>query len=107
MSWFYVSYVKLIICSQFRSKSCPQCRNKTTEKTIHRVYFNVGSNDLEENTSVLRNKIDKLELQIHLKGTDIKNVTEENRTLNSQNKGLRLVINSTCIYTSAVEEATL
>jgi hypothetical protein len=55
----------------------------------------------------LRNKIDKLELQIHLKDTDIKNVTEENRTLNSQNKGLRLVINSTCIYTSDVEGTAL
>jgi hypothetical protein len=99
--------VKLIICSHFRSKSCPQCRNKTTEKTIHRVYFNVGSNDLEENTSVLCNKIDELEHQIHLKDTDIKNVTIENHILKSENKELRLVINSTCICTSDVEEATL
>jgi len=47
----------------------------------------------------LRNKIDNLEFQIHLKDTDIKNATEENCTLNSQNKELRLVINATCIYT--------
>jgi hypothetical protein len=107
MSWFYVSYVKLIICSQFRSKSCPQCRNRTTEWTIHQVYFNVASNDLEEDTSVLRNEIDNLKLQIHLKNTDIKNSTEENHTLNSQNEGLRLVINATCIFTTDVEETNL
>jgi hypothetical protein len=101
-----MSYVKLIICFQFRSKSCPQCRNKTTEKTIHRVYFNVASNELDEDTSVLRNKIDNLKFQIHLKDTDIKNATEENHTLNSQNKGLRLVIHATCIYTTDVEETT-
>lgn len=92
--------MKLIIYSHFRSKSCPQCRNKTTEKTIHRVYFNVASNEPEEDTSVLRNKIDNLKFQIHLKDTDIKNATEENQNLNSQNKGLRLVMHDTHSYTT-------
>jgi len=55
----------------------------------------------------LHNKIDNLEFQIYLKDTAVKNVTEENHTLKSQNKGLRLVINATCIYTTDVEETTL
>jgi hypothetical protein len=55
----------------------------------------------------LRNKIDNLKFQIHLKDTDIKNATEEKHTLNSQNKGLRLVINAICISTTDVEETAL
>jgi hypothetical protein len=50
------------------------------------------SHELEEDSSILHNKIDNLEFQIHLKVRDIKNATEENHTLNCQNKGLRLVI---------------
>ncbi|PSN44320.1 hypothetical protein C0J52_09281 [Blattella germanica] len=72
-----------------RAKSCPQCRNKTTEKSIHRVYFNVATNEAEEDSSLLHNKIDSLKFQLCLKDTDIKNNQEENSKLNNQNKGLR------------------
>ncbi|XP_023721311.1 E3 ubiquitin-protein ligase TRAIP isoform X2 [Cryptotermes secundus] len=75
-----------------RSKSCPQCRNKTTEKTIHRIYFNVASSETEEDVSLMHNKIDNLKFQIHLKDTDIKNTAEENQKLTNQNKGLSIQI---------------
>lgn len=99
-------FAELITYSYFRSKSCPQCRNKTTEKTVHRVYFNVASSDPEEDASLLRNKIDNLTFQIHLKDTDIKNAAEENQTLNNQNKGLRLVIHQRYTYNTYVKEVS-
>jgi hypothetical protein len=97
-------FVQVITCSYCRSKSCPQCRNKTTEKTIHRIYFNVASSEPEEDASLLRNKIDNLTFQIHLKDTDIKNAAEECKTLNNQNKGLRLVIHERYTYNTYVKE---
>ena len=80
-SWFNVSYVKFIIFSQFRSKSCPQCQKMTTEKTIHQIYFNVASKELEEDINIWRNKIDDLDFQIHQKDTVIKNITGKHHTL--------------------------
>nr|CAD7264151.1 unnamed protein product [Timema shepardi] len=68
-----------------RSKTCPQCRYKTTEKTIHRVYFNVQTNDEPDDPNALRNHIENLKFKIHLKDTDIKNAREENNTLKSRN----------------------
>nr|CAD7464204.1 unnamed protein product [Timema tahoe] len=72
-----------------RSKTCPQCRYKTTEKTIHRVYFNVQTNDEPDDPNALRNHIENLKFKIHLKDTDIKNAREENNTLNGRNVKLR------------------
>ncbi|KAJ9595477.1 hypothetical protein L9F63_013341, partial [Diploptera punctata] len=71
------------------SKSCPQCRQKTTEKSIHRIYFNVASNENEDDSSVLHNKIDSLKFQLSLKEKDVKNESEENAKLKIQNQGLR------------------
>jgi len=76
-------------------------------QTIYRVYFNVASSKLEEDPSVLHNKIDDLEFQIYLKDTSTNVLIQENNNLRSQNKGLRLVINATCIYTTDVVETTL
>nr|CAD7427843.1 unnamed protein product [Timema monikensis] len=72
-----------------RSKTCPQCRYKTTEKTIHRVYFNVQTNDEPDDPNALRNHIENLKFKIHLKDTDIKNAREENNTLKGRNVKLR------------------
>ncbi|XP_069681479.1 E3 ubiquitin-protein ligase TRAIP-like [Periplaneta americana] len=77
-----------------RSQSCPECRSKTTDKSVHRLYFNVATCEPEEDASLLRNKIDSLTFQIRLKDQDIKNVSEENKKLNTQNSGLRDEIKS-------------
>jgi archaellum component FlaC len=75
-----------------RSKSCPQCRNKTTVETIHRLYFNVENNKLEEDIKVLNNRIVNLEHQIRTKDTEMENVTKQTHTLYSDNRGLRAEI---------------
>ncbi|XP_046995313.1 E3 ubiquitin-protein ligase TRAIP [Schistocerca americana] len=69
-----------------RSKSCPQCRTKTTEKNIHRIYFNIPNVDEKyEDPSVLHNKIDGLHFQLRLRDTDLKNSEEKNVKLVNQN----------------------
>ncbi|KAF7397468.1 hypothetical protein HZH68_008690 [Vespula germanica] len=73
-----------------RSKSCPQCREKTNQNKIHRIYFNFSNNDtIVEDTSSLQDKVDKLTFQILLKDKDIKHYTEKNENLEKQNSGLR------------------
>lgn len=74
----------------YRSKSCPQCREKTNQNKIHRIYFNFSNNDtIVEDTSSLQDKVDKLTFQILLKDKDIKHYTEKNENLEKQNSGLR------------------
>ena len=57
----------------FRSKSCPQCRFKCNEKTIHRVYFNQISNlDSTECSASLQEKMDNMQLSLREKDLAIK-----------------------------------
>ncbi|XP_046603029.1 E3 ubiquitin-protein ligase TRAIP [Neodiprion virginianus] len=73
-----------------RSKTCPQCRTKVTEKTIHRAYFNFSNTDTNrEDVGQLHSKIDSLKFEIKLKDLDIKNCGEENAKFKAQNTGLR------------------
>ena len=64
-------------------RTCPTCRNNTTAKTMHRVYFDVSDKPGEDTSGALRNKIDNLEKQLDVKESVIKNVTEENQNLKS------------------------
>lgn len=73
-----------------RSKSCPQCREKTTANKIHRIYFNFSNNEtITEDACSLQDRIDKLNFQLLLRDKDIKHYTEKNETLETQNAGLR------------------
>ncbi|CAG2054588.1 unnamed protein product [Timema podura] len=72
-----------------RSKTCPQCRYKTKQRHIHRVYFNVQTNDEADDPNAQLNHINNLKLMINLKDTEIKNAQEENITLKSRNVELR------------------
>lgn len=64
-----------------RSKSCPQCRNKCTERNIIRIYFNnvsVGDTTLNgDNPTKLIDTIDNLHLQIREKDIHMKKIKEE------------------------------
>lgn len=56
-----------------RSKSCPQCRNKCTERNIFRIYFNNNVNlDSTQNTANLVESVDNLTLQIREKDQELK-----------------------------------
>lgn len=78
-----------------RSKSCPQCRAKATEKTIHRVYFNVLSSEgITDDASTLQFKLDNMQYQLRLKDTDIKNLQEKHEKAKYQATELRKEVKS-------------
>lgn len=61
-----------------RSKSCPQCRNKCTERNIFRIYFNNNVNlDSTENTANLVETVDNLTLQMREKDQSLKEAREQ------------------------------
>ncbi|EFN61495.1 TRAF-interacting protein [Camponotus floridanus] len=73
-----------------RSKTCPQCRERTTESKIYRIYFNFSNSDsIVEDPTSLQYKIDNLTLQLQLKDQNINNLTEIKEKLEKQTAGLR------------------
>ncbi|XP_018329195.1 E3 ubiquitin-protein ligase TRAIP isoform X2 [Agrilus planipennis] len=72
-----------------QSRTCPQCRHKATEKTIHRVYFNKANvSDVQDDIS-LQSKYDNLNFQLKLKEMDLKSLKEKYTKIESQNMGLK------------------
>lgn len=73
-----------------RSKTCPQCRVITTNRTIHRIYFNFSNNDsIVEDPASLQNKIDNLNFQLKVKDKKFSDLTEDNDKLKNETAGLR------------------
>lgn len=63
-----------------RSKSCPQCRNKCTERNIFRVYFNnmVNSDSSStQSTADLLETVDNMTLRIREKDMLLKAAEEQ------------------------------
>ncbi|CAK9828097.1 E3 ubiquitin-protein ligase TRAIP [Anthophora retusa] len=68
-----------------RSKSCPQCRERTTNTKIHRIYFNFSNSDsVIEDTCSLQDTIDKLKFQLLLKEKDVKHYIDKSEILTMQ-----------------------
>ncbi|KAH0956494.1 hypothetical protein HN011_001444 [Eciton burchellii] len=73
-----------------RSRTCPQCRERTTEHKIHRIYFNFSNNDsIVEDATALQHKVDNMTFQVKLKDKDINNLTEIKSKLENMVTGLR------------------
>ncbi|CAL1674120.1 unnamed protein product [Lasius platythorax] len=73
-----------------RSRTCPQCREKTTESKIHRIYFNFSNNDnIIEDSTTLQHRIDNLTFQLQLRDKNINNLMEIKEKLEKQTAGLR------------------
>jgi TRAF-interacting protein len=66
-----------------RAKSCPQCRNKFTEKNIFRVYFNIQANldSTQMNQANLLESIDTMTLQMREKEQTLKEVRQQKEKL--------------------------
>lgn len=47
-----------------RSKTCPQCRNKVTEKCMFRVYPTVSNENNSENAATLQSQLDNAQLEL-------------------------------------------
>ncbi|KAJ8916316.1 hypothetical protein NQ315_005011 [Exocentrus adspersus] len=73
-----------------RSKTCPQCRRKCTEETIHRVYFNLTNTEgVAEDAGTLQNKLENVQFEMQLKDNDIKLYTHKYKKAKHQVDGLR------------------
>lgn len=73
-----------------RSKTCPQCREKTTVNRIHRLYFNFMNNDsITEDRYTLQDKVDKLVFDLALKEKDVKHYSEKSERLERQTAQLK------------------
>lgn len=71
-----------------RSPSCPQCRQKTSEKKIIRIFFNL-SNTTENDSSTLAFQVDSLEYKLNERDREIKLLKAERDKSIGQAKGLR------------------
>ncbi|CAG9863536.1 unnamed protein product [Phyllotreta striolata] len=72
-----------------RSRTCPECRTRTTQKTIHKAYFNVSTLDQTADPATLLHKIDNLNFSSTLKDKEIKNFKEASEKLTEKNRLLR------------------
>lgn len=72
-----------------RSKSCPQCRSKATEKTLKKLFFDPGTTDGEVDPAALQQQVDNLKFQLKLKEQEIKKSTDEAEKLRVQAVALR------------------
>ncbi|XP_056640633.1 E3 ubiquitin-protein ligase TRAIP-like [Diorhabda sublineata] len=72
-----------------RSKSCPQCRQKLSEKTIYKVFFNFCNKDSNLDATSLTYKLENANFTLSLKEKELKKVIEQNQKLEEINKSLR------------------
>ncbi|XP_022197245.1 E3 ubiquitin-protein ligase TRAIP [Nilaparvata lugens] len=71
-----------------RSPSCPQCRQKTSDKKITRIFFNLSSTS-ENDASALAFQVDSLQYKLDESGREIKLLKAERDKYSLQAKGLR------------------
>lgn len=75
------------IFNYFRSKTCPQCRNKCSDKSFHRIYFNIlNSGDISLDAGALQHQVDSLKLQIDEKETNKRTIELQLVKIQNDNK---------------------
>ncbi|KAM7343133.1 TRAF interacting protein no poles [Cochliomyia hominivorax] len=61
-----------------RSKTCPQCRNKCTDRNIIRVYFNLANLDVSRiDVGSLQEQLDNVQLQLKVKEKELQKASEQ------------------------------
>lgn len=82
--------LRLVLNSYCRSRSCPQCRERATLNTIHKIYFNFSNNDnIIEDPSCLRQRIESLKFQVDVKDREIDALKTTEKKLKKETLGLR------------------
>ncbi|XP_050692201.1 E3 ubiquitin-protein ligase TRAIP-like [Eriocheir sinensis] len=72
-----------------RSKSCPQCRSKATQRTLIKLFFDPGSSYDDQDPDALLQQIENIKFQVKLKEQEVKKVSDENDILKVQAVALR------------------
>lgn len=83
----FLLYFNFLLKILFRSKTCPQCRNKCGERSIIRVYFNLANLDASRvDIGSLQEQLDNAKLQIKTKETELKTANDQIKSLNDIKK---------------------
>lgn len=65
-----------------RSKSCPQCRTKCTDRNIFRIYFNLANLDLSTiDVGSLQEQVDNASLQLKMKEKELNKTQQQIKDL--------------------------
>ncbi|XP_057334418.1 E3 ubiquitin-protein ligase TRAIP-like [Microplitis mediator] len=73
-----------------RSKTCPQCRERTSNSKIHRLYFNITANDsIRDDAVLLQERVDNMQFQVLMKDKEISNLKGDANKYKHQTAGLR------------------
>lgn len=85
-----------VVLNCFRSESCPQCRGKTTERTIIKLHFSNDCiyYDLRRKVLSLHNRIGDLISQLNLKDADLSNFMEESTELENEIQKVKSAIHA-------------
>ncbi|KPJ03477.1 TRAF-interacting protein [Papilio xuthus] len=67
-----------------RSKSCPQCRNKVTEKCMFRLYPTICNDNTGDDAATLQSRLDNVQLQLHEQKSVCKEKEEKLNSLKSE-----------------------
>ncbi|XP_038207198.1 E3 ubiquitin-protein ligase TRAIP [Zerene cesonia] len=69
-----------------RSKSCPQCRNKVTDKCMFRIYPTVSNENSIEDTATLQSRLDDAQLQLRQQRTTCNEREEKIKSITAELK---------------------
>ncbi|XP_043199336.1 E3 ubiquitin-protein ligase TRAIP-like isoform X1 [Amphibalanus amphitrite] len=73
-----------------RSKTCPQCRGKTHDKKLIKIFLDCSETSSEaSDPNQLQNELDSLRFRLSLKTTEYNKAEEERQLLKEQHAGLR------------------
>lgn len=64
-----------------RKKDCPQCRQKCTERSIFRIYFNTTNLDSSINSASLIQTVDNLTYKVREQDISLRKLEEDKRKL--------------------------
>ncbi|XP_041982628.1 E3 ubiquitin-protein ligase TRAIP-like [Aricia agestis] len=69
-----------------RSKSCPQCRNKVTEKCMFRMYPTISNENTGDDVTTLQSRLDDAQLQLRQQKASSKELEEKINSLDLELK---------------------
>ncbi|KAK9877432.1 hypothetical protein WA026_018542 [Henosepilachna vigintioctopunctata] len=76
-----------------RSKTCPQCRSRATEKSVYKVFFNFLNTDhITDDIGTLQAKLDGANFKLHLKKHELTELYEKFDLREAQNLQLRQLV---------------
>ncbi|CAH0730761.1 unnamed protein product, partial [Brenthis ino] len=69
-----------------RSKSCPQCRNKVTDKCTYRLYLTISNESTGDDAATLQSRLDDAQLQLRQQKASFKENEEKLLTIEKELK---------------------